>query len=211
MSNYLHLRAAADRVVAASLLVIVSPILAIVSLAILVRMGRPVFFRQDRVGQHGRVFKILKFRTMVANAAQLGGGYMPPELDLIPPLGRFLRRTSLDEIPQLVNILRGEMSFVGPRPALEEQYVRYTPEQAKRVLVPQGVTGLAQVTYRNNAPWSRRIEADVQYVNSVGIILDMRILLSTIGRVARSEGVIHDQTSAEVDDLAAPKDLEKDK
>ncbi len=208
--RYLAFRSILDRLTAAILLIVLSPVFAAVSLAVIISMGKPVLFRQKRVGQHGRVFVILKFRTMIANAEQLGGGAMPPELNLIPPLGRFLRRTSLDEIPQLVNILRGDMAFIGPRPALVDQYLRYTPEQAGRVLVPQGVTGLAQVRYRNNAPWSLRIKTDLEYVHSLSPAFDCRILLSTVVNVLRSEGVRWDQKLEEIDDLPARRDSDRE-
>ncbi len=155
---YLVKRALLDRALAGLLLVALSPLFAVISVLIAVRMGKPIFFRQKRVGQDGKVFTIIKFRTLINNAEEIGGGNIPAELNLVPPLGDKLRSYSLDELPQLVNIFRGEMSFVGPRPALPEQYARYSPEQSQRVLVPQGLTGLAQVTYRAEAPWSLRIQ-----------------------------------------------------
>lgn len=200
-SKYLEIRAVADRLAAIFGFIVLLPVLGIVSLLIRLKMGSPVFFRQTRVGQYGKKFNILKFRTMVDNAEQLGGGYMPPELNLIPPLGKFLRSTSLDEIPQLINIVRGEMSFVGPRPALPDQYRRYSSDQARRVAVPQGITGLAQVRFRNNATWSVRIASDLEYVDNVGPRLDFLILIETLIRVLRSGNVKHNQMASEVDDL----------
>lgn len=199
--GYIAIRSLTDRLAAGVLLALFSPLFAVISVAVFIKMGRPIIFRQERVGRGGRVFHIVKFRTMVPEAETLGGGYMPPDLNLVPPLGALLRRTSLDELPQLLNIVRGEMSFVGPRPALVEQYRRYTPEQADRVTVPQGVTGLAQVRFRNNAPWSQRIEADLEYVHKVGFPLDLSILLETVGRVIRADGVRLDQVANDVDDL----------
>lgn len=206
---YLTFRGAIDRVLAAGLLLIALPVIALVALAVRLRLGSPVLFRQERVGRYGKVFRIVKFRTMVRDAERLGGGYMPSELNLVPPLGAFLRRSSLDELPQLLNILRGEMSFVGPRPALPDQYARYTKEQAQRVVVPQGLTGLAQVRYRNNATLSTRIEADLEYIERVGPILDAVIWLRTFSRVFKREGVRLDQTVHEVDDLNKPEVGEK--
>lgn len=202
--RYLRVRSVADRVLAALLLIPALPVMAVVALVIVATMGRPVLFRQQRVGQGGRVFDILKFRTMVRDAERIGGGYFPGSLDLVPPAGRFLRRSSLDELPQLLNIVRGDMAFVGPRPALVSQYERYTPEQARRVAVPQGITGLAQVVYRNDAPWSKRIELDVHYVDNVGPRLDAQILALTVRRLVSASGVVEGQTAADVDDLAAP-------
>lgn len=202
---YLAQRSIVERLIAGIMLVLLSPVFAGVALVIALKMGRPVLFRQERVGRHGKVFNILKFRTMINNAESIGGGYMAPELNLIPPLGKKLRSSSLDELPQLVNIFRGQMSFVGPRPALPDQYLRYTPEQARRVLVPQGITGLAQITYRNAAPWSRRIEKDLEYISTVGLMVDIKILIATVYKVFRSDGVVQDQTADEVDDLSAAK------
>lgn len=200
-SRYLAIRSATDRVVAALLLIVTSPILLIVGVAVLVVLGRPMFFTQQRIGRAGKPFAIVKFRTMVKNAEKIGGGYMPPEFNLVPPLGRLLRSSSLDELPQLWNILRGDMSFVGPRPALPDQYARYTPRQVGRVEVPQGVTGLAQVRYRNNAPWSTRIEADLEYVQRVGLATDAWIFMATLKRVLTRSDVLLDQNREEVDDL----------
>jgi lipopolysaccharide/colanic/teichoic acid biosynthesis glycosyltransferase len=207
--GYLRLRSAVDRFIAAVLLVIASPVMLVVAVCILIRMGRPVLFRQPRLGQGGRVFEIIKFRTMVPNAEAIGGGYFPTELNLVPPLGRFLRKSSLDELPQLVNILRGDMAFIGPRPALVAHGARYTPEQAGRLAVPQGITGLAQVVYRNDAPWSKRIELDLRYVRKLGPGLDVMILIRTIARVLGSHGVVEGQTAADVDDLAVPEDVQE--
>ena len=187
---YLAKRALLDKAVAGMMLVALSPVFAFITILIAVRMGRPILFRQNRVGQFGKVFTILKFRTMINNAEEIGGGYIPLELNLVPPLGRKLRSSSLDELPQLVNILRGQMSFVGPRPALPDQYARYTPEQSRRVLVPQGITGLAQIAYRNEAPWSLRIEKDLEYVSHVGPMLDLKILVHTVYKVLRADGLI---------------------
>ncbi|MGN8026953.1 sugar transferase [Microbacterium sp. 22242] len=198
---YLTLRGVIDRVIAAVALVVLSPVLVALTIAVLVRMGRPVLFRQKRVGQGGREFFIYKFRTMVQDAEQRGGGYMPAEMNLIPPLGAFLRKTSLDELPQLLNILKGDISIVGPRPALPSQYARYTSRQAGRVSVPQGLTGLAQVLHRNEAPWSVRIETDLRYIDRIGPGTDFRILCATAVRVLRGTGVRTDQTAGEVDDL----------
>lgn len=198
---YLYRRAVTDRFVAGLMLIILAPILVSIAIVIRLRMGRPLLFRQQRIGRFGKPFEIIKFRTMIENAEEIGGGYISSELNLVPPLGQFLRSTSLDELPQLMNIFRGEMSFVGPRPALPQQYARYTSEQARRVLVPQGITGLAQVTYRNEAPWSQRIAKDLEYVESVGLVTDVRLLVRTVVKVLRSEGIVNDQTAVEVDDL----------
>jgi lipopolysaccharide/colanic/teichoic acid biosynthesis glycosyltransferase len=201
VQSYLSKRKIIDRVIAGAMLVILSPLLAAIAIIICLRMGRPVLFRQQRIGQFGKPFEIIKFRTMIENAEEIGGGYIATELNLVPRLGQLLRSTSLDELPQLVNIFKGQMSFVGPRPSLPQQYARYTREQARRVLVPQGITGLAQITYRNEATWSQRIEKDLEYVESVGFITDVNLLVRTVSKVLRSDGIVNDQTAAEVDDL----------
>lgn len=207
--HYLAIRRVTDRAFAAALIVIASPVLAGVALSVRLTMGTPVFFRQDRVGENGRVFRITKFRTMVRGAEQLGGGYMPTELDLIPRCGRFLRSTSLDELPQLFNIITGDMSFIGPRPALPSQFQRYSDRQRRRVEVPQGVTGYAQVRYRNAAPWSKRIDADLVYVDRLSFRLDIRILFETVRSVISRKGIEQHQTADEVDDLPPAPDPER--
>lgn len=198
---YIRLRGIADRALAAVGMIVLSPVFIVVSLAIRLRMGSPVLFHQDRVGHHGRVFRIHKFRTMINNAEQLGGGYMPDALNLIPPLGAFLRRTSLDELPQLWNIFKGDIAIVGPRPALVSHFSRYTPRQRRRVDVPQGLTGLAQVRYRNDAAWSVRIESDLEYIDRLGPCLDIELMLRTVLNVFRGSGILTNQTAQEVDDL----------
>lgn len=204
-SVYLRLRRIVDIILSSILLVLLAPVFLLVSIAILMDMGRPIFFRQVRAGHRGS-FEIIKFRTMIKNADQIGGGYYSPEVKLVPRMGAFLRKMSLDEIPQLLNILKGDMSFVGPRPALLSQVERYSETQKGRLSVPQGITGLAQLRHRNNAPWSVRIESDLEYVAQLGLLTDLRILLATPGKVLRGSGVRMDQTAEEVDDLGKKKD-----
>ena len=206
-THYLKTRRAIDVLGSGSLLVVLSPVLGITALGTLLTMGRPIFFLQQRAGHRGP-FKIVKFRTMVENAEEIGGGYMDPSLNLIPPWGRFLRLTSIDELPQLVNILRGDMSFIGPRPALLDQVERYSKKQMGRLSVPQGITGLAQVKYRNEAPWSKRIESDLQYVERLGAKQDLQILAQTIAVVLTRKGMRVDQGErAQIDDLGASSEL----
>jgi lipopolysaccharide/colanic/teichoic acid biosynthesis glycosyltransferase len=194
-SRYLDARYVLDRVVAAVLLIVTAPVLVVIALLVMALSGRPVLFRQQRAGRHGKTFWILKFRTMVVDAEVSAGD--PPDENLITPIGRLLRASSLDELPQLINILRGEMAFIGPRPSLVDHYLRYTASQRRRLEVLPGITGLAQVTYRNDAPWSKRIELDVEYVDRAGPLLDAVILVRTLGRVATGSGV----SDHHVDDL----------
>jgi len=167
-----------DLAVSALLLLLLSPVLLLLAVLIRLSMGSPVLFRQVRPGFQGRPFSVVKFRTM--NHARDAAGELLSDRDRLTPLGRFLRRLSLDELPQLWNVLRGEMSLVGPRPLLMEYLDRYTPEQARRHDVRPGITGWAQVHGRNNLLFSRRLELDVWYVDHQSLALDARILLMTL-------------------------------
>jgi lipopolysaccharide/colanic/teichoic acid biosynthesis glycosyltransferase len=168
-----------------ALAVFALPMLALAA-AIRWAMGSPVLFRQRRVGRGEQVFEVLKFRTM-RNAYGPDGRPLP-DADRLTPLGRFLRKTSLDELPQLFNVLRGQMSLVGPRPLLVEYLEVYTPRERRRHEVLPGITGLAQVSGRNRLGWDDRLELDAQYVERLGPALDARILLKTVAKVlARSD------------------------
>jgi sugar transferase EpsL len=178
-----------DVVGAGALLVLLSPILAAVAVAVAIAMGRPILFRQQRPGLNGNLFTIMKFRTMV-DATGADGQPLPDEQRLTA-LGRFLRRTSLDELPELVNVLRGDMSLVGPRPLLVEYLPRYSKEQMHRHDVRPGITGWSQVNGRNALTWDDKFALDVWYVNNHSLRLDLHILRMTIGRVIRGEGIAH--------------------
>jgi sugar transferase EpsL len=176
-----------DLVVSLAALVIFSPILLLVSILLLAIEGFPIFFCQDRPGLGGKIFKICKFRTM-----KDGPGYSDeklPDGERITGLGRFLRRTSLDELPELFNILKGEMSLVGPRPLLVQYLERYSPEQARRHEVLPGLTGWAQVNGRNAITWDEKFRLDVWYVDHWSFWLDIRIILMTIWKVITGEGL----------------------
>jgi len=161
--------------------------LVIIALLIRARLGEPVFFRQERIGQQGHHFEILKFRTM-RDAVDAEGQVLPDE-DRMTPLGRFLRSTSLDELPELWNIIRGDMSFVGPRPLLPEYVPYYLPDQMRRHEVRPGLTGLAQINGRNSQSWDQRFEFDVIYVDNHSFWGDLRILVLTALRVLARDGV----------------------
>jgi sugar transferase EpsL len=178
-----------DVVAAGALLVVFSPIIATVAVAVAVSMRRPVFFRQRRPGLRGDLFTILKFRTMV-DATDAKGNPLP-DAQRITALGRFLRRTSLDELPELLNVLQGDMSLVGPRPLLAEYLSRYSKEQMRRHDVRPGITGWSQVNGRNALTWDEKFALDVWYVDHRSLRLDLRILRMTIGHVLRGEGVAH--------------------
>jgi len=177
---------ALDAIGAALALLGLSPLLIGLAVLVAVRLGRPVLFRQDRPGLHGTTFTIVKFRTMLEPAAVDG---TVDDADRLTPFGRWLRSTSLDELPSLWNVLVGEMSFVGPRPSLCRYLDLYTPEQHRRHDVRPGLTGLAQVRGRNALPWPERLRSDLEYVDTRSLALDARILLRTIGVVLRREGI----------------------
>jgi lipopolysaccharide/colanic/teichoic acid biosynthesis glycosyltransferase len=164
-------------------LVVTAPLLAVVAVALFVTQGRPVVFAQVRPGLHGEPFRLYKLRTM-----RNGDG---PDAERITRLGRLLRATSLDELPELVNVLKGDMSLVGPRPLLMSYLDRYTPEQARRHDVRPGITGLAQVSGRNEITWEERFGYDVWYVDHASVWLDIRILVRTVLRVVRRQGISH--------------------
>lgn len=177
----------ADLVLASVGLVLLLPVLALASLAIWVTMGRPILFRHVRPGYCERLFTVLKFRTM--REAYDEAGQPLPDAERLTPVGRFLRSTSLDELPQLWNVVKGEMSLVGPRPLYPVYLERYTPRQRRRHEVKPGITGWAQVNGRNELSWPERLELDVWYVDHWSLWLDLRILLRTVVSVLRREGI----------------------
>ena len=185
---------------AAVALVLLAPLLAMIALAIWISMGRPILFRQVRPGLYGRLFTLYKFRTM-RNAFGPDGTPLP-DAERLTPLGRFLRRFSLDELPELWNVLRGDMSLIGPRPLLVEYLPRYTPEQARRHNMRPGLTGLAQVMGRNALKFSERLAYDVYYVDHFSLLLDLKILALTLWKVPT--GMLFDGAGQDVkivDDL----------
>ena len=169
------------------LLVVLSPVMAAVAALIALRVGRPVLFRQERPGRNGVPFSILKFRTM-SDERGAQGAYLPDSMRLAA-LGRFLRASSLDELPELWNVLRGDMSLVGPRPLLMQYLSRYTPEQGRRHQVRPGITGLAQINGRNAIAWERKFELDVEYVDGYSLALDLSILVRTGLALLRRDGI----------------------
>ena len=181
-----------DRVVAALLLVLLSPLLAAIALWIVLDGGRPAILAQERAGKDGRTFRMLKYRTMVQNALELATqltedpfGVVENDPRVTRP-GRFLRRTGLDELPQLWNVLHGEMSLVGPRPDLVEQAANYTEHDRRRLAVEPGITGWSQVNGREAIGWPERIEQDIWYIDNWSLGLDLKILLRTFTELGRS-------------------------
>jgi lipopolysaccharide/colanic/teichoic acid biosynthesis glycosyltransferase len=176
-----------DRAAAVAGLLLLSPLLSLVALAIRLNLGSPVLFRQARPGLRGRPFRVAKFRTM-RDALDAAGRPFPDEARLTP-LGRFLRASSIDELPQLWNVLCGDLSLVGPRPLLMQYLPRYSPEQARRHDVPPGITGWAQVNGRNAISWEQKFALDVWYVDNWSFWLDLKILLLTFLRVVKRSGI----------------------
>jgi lipopolysaccharide/colanic/teichoic acid biosynthesis glycosyltransferase len=176
-----------DVTVSASVLVAGAPVLAATAALVWADVGRPLLFRQDRVGLGGRVFELIKFRTM-KHAVDADGRPLP-DAERLTRIGRALRASSLDELPQLINVLRGDMSLVGPRPLLVEYLSRYSPEQARRHEVVPGITGLAQIAGRNALSWPEKFALDVHYVDHQSLALDLTILLRTFVAVLRRDGI----------------------
>lgn len=175
-----------DIVAAAVALVVLSPIIVATAVLVAVRLGRPVVFAQERPGKDGRIFTLYKFRSM--RSVDEARGWVT-DADRLTPFGMRLRSTSLDELPSLWNVLRGDMSVVGPRPLLVEYLERYSPEQARRHEVRPGITGLAQVTGRNAISWESKFAQDVRYVDRRSVGLDLRIVARTIGSVVKRDGI----------------------
>ncbi len=192
----LELKRMLDILVAGIAVIALAPLLVTIAVLVRVSMGRPVVFTQSRPGLDGRPFRLFKFRTM--RDASGPGGEPLPDAERLTPFGRWLRTTSLDELPELFNILRGEMSLVGPRPLLMEYLPLYSPEQARRHAVRPGLTGWAQVNGRNALTWEARFKMDVWYVDHQSLLLDLRILGRTLLTVLRREGIAHpDQATME--------------
>ncbi len=186
---------AMDLVIALPAFVLCAPVMAAVAWRVRRDSPGPMLFRQERVGLDGRPFELLKFRTMVDGAERIGAGLAIDRDDpRITRLGATLRRLSLDELPQLWNVIRGDMSIVGPRPTVSSQVARYTAEQRRRLEARPGITGLAQVRGRASIPWSRRIAIDIEYVDGWSLGLDLRILLQTVAVVLRRDGTYRGET-----------------
>ncbi len=181
------LKRAFDIVAAASALVLLAPLLAAIAVLVRWRLGRPVLFVQERPGLHGRPFRLYKFRTMTD--ARRADGSLRPDAERLTPFGRFLRASSLDELPELYNVLVGDMSLVGPRPLLMEYLPLYNAHQRRRHEVRPGLTGWAQVNGRNAISWERKFDLDVWYVDHASFALDLKILWLTVWQVVRREGI----------------------
>lgn len=186
MIEYRSFKRSLDVIGAAGLLLVVSPVIGITALAVRKNLGRPVLFTQERPGRGGKIFKLYKFRSMKQVDPEAG---LVSDEDRLTDFGQWLRSTSLDELPSLFNVLKGDMSFVGPRPLLVAYLGRYAPAQARRHEVRPGITGLAQVSGRNLVHWDDRFRLDVEYVDNMTLWTDLRILLQTVSAVFRRYGI----------------------
>lgn len=188
-----------DLIAAVGGLTVLAPLFALVGVAIRKDSAGPVFFTQERIGQGGKPFQMVKFRTMLTLEESVGAdGQLLENYDRVTKVGRVLRDTSLDELPQLINVAKGEMSLIGPRPTLAYQVEKYTPEQRRRLELRPGLTGLAQVNGRNNLTWDEKIAWDIAYVRSVSLLGDVKIVLKTVTTLLKREGVAfqgHDSLS----------------
>ena len=176
-----------DIIVSVAGLLLLSPLLVMLTLLVKIKLGSPILFKQMRPGLHGDYFVAYKFRTMT-NARDEEGDFLP-DADRLTSLGQFLRKTSMDELPELFNVLKGEMSLVGPRPLLIQYLDRYTPEQARRHEVRPGITGWAQVNGRNAISWEDKFKLDVWYVDNWSVWLDIKIILLTVVKVLKRDGI----------------------
>lgn len=168
-------------------LIVLSPILVIAAILIRKNLGSPIFFTQDRIGKDGKVFKMIKFRTML-DATDKYGNQLPDE-ERLTSFGKLLRSTSIDELPELVNVFLGDMSLVGPRPLLVEYKDLYSTEQWRRHEVRPGITGWAQVNGRNSISWAERFKLDIEYIDNYNLILDIKILFMTVSKVIKKDGI----------------------
>lgn len=176
-----------DIVISLIALTLLSPIFLIVAYKVRINLGAPVFFLQERPGYNGKIFKMIKFRSM--RDVYDANGQLLPDAERITPFGHKLRSTTLDEMPQLINVLKGDMSIVGPRPQLAEFIDHYTPHQMRRHEVKPGMTGLAQVSGRNNLTWEEKFNLDVEYVERQSILLDFKIMFKTLIVMLKKEGI----------------------
>ncbi len=187
-------RRAFDIAVSSIALLLTAPLLALAALAVRLESAGPVIYSQRRAGLHGHVFNVLKLRTMVDGAEHIGAGLAIDANDpRITRVGALLRRTSLDELPNLVNVLRGDMSLIGPRPTLPSQVAQYTPRQRGRLEIKPGITGWAQVNGRAALPWDERIELDLYYIDHRSLALDLKILWRTVAMVLGGSGLYKGQ------------------
>lgn len=168
-------------------LIVLSPVILIVGILVYIKLGTPIIFKQERPGKDGKIFKMYKFRTMLDSYNKFGEAL--PDEERLTKFGKILRSTSLDELPELINVIKGDMSLVGPRPLLVEYLELYSDEQKKRHNVRPGITGWAQVNGRNSITWNEKLNLDVEYVKNLSLILDIKILFLTVYKVFKRDGI----------------------
>ena len=197
-----------DIIAASATFIVLSPVFVLIAAAIKLTSKGPVFFRQDRIGKDAKVFKLFKFRTMVQGAAQMGAGLrVTPDDPRITRVGAILRKTSIDELPQLFNVLKGDISLVGPRPTVPQHLEYYGEFERRRLEVKPGITGLAMVRGRGSVPWSVRIKYDVEYVDNFSLWLDFKILAETLCVVLARKNIYYDyEKNGPAFDLVKPSD-----
>lgn len=191
MKPYLIIKKILDCLFACLLIIITSPLMLAALVTIKLSSTGPILFRQKRPGKHGETFTVFKFRTM--SLERDATGELLPDIERMTRVGSFLRKSSIDELPQLINVLKGEMSFIGPRPLLVQYLECYTPEQARRHEVTPGISGWAQVNGRNAISWEEKFKYDVWYVDHIGFVLDLKIILKTIKNVLIRDGINNSQ------------------
>lgn len=178
-------------------IIILSPLLLIVAILVRIKLGKPVIFKQQRPGKNEKIFTLYKFRTMTDKKDE--NGNLLPDEQRLTKFGKALRSTSLDELPELINILKGDMAIVGPRPQLIKDMLFMTKEQRRRHSVRQGLTGLAQVNGRNNITWENKFDYDLLYIDNISFLTDCKIILQTVGKVFRREDTVREGTESDMD------------
>lgn len=184
---YYKIKRIFDFIISLVAFIVLSPIILIVSILVYIKLGSPILFKQERPGKGGKIFKMYKFRTMLDSYDKFGQAL--PDEERLTKFGKILRSTSLDELPELINVIKGDMSLVGPRPLLVEYLELYSEEQNKRHNVRPGITGWAQVNGRNSISWNDKLKLDVEYVNNLSLILDIKILFLTVYKVFKRDGI----------------------
>ena len=187
---YFRIERILDFLIALIVLIVFSPIILAVAILVYIKLGSPIIFKQDRPGKDGKVFKMFKFRTMLDSYNKFGEAL--PDEERLTKFGKILRSTSLDELPELINVIKGDMSLVGPRPLLVEYLDLYSEEQNRRHEVRPGITGWAQVNGRNSISWNEKLNLDVEYVKNLSLILDIKILFLTVYKVFKRDGINQD-------------------
>jgi sugar transferase EpsL len=185
--HHYHCKRLLDLALTILVLILLAPVLLLITFLVRIKLGSPILFRQQRPGLHGKAFHLLKFRTMTDMCD--ASGNLLPDAERLTRFGRFLRSTSIDELPELINVLRGEMSLVGPRPLLMEYLDRYTPEQMRRHEVLPGMSGWAQINGRNTLEWGQKFALDVWYVDNQSLWLDLKIIAVTAWKILVREGI----------------------